>query len=85
MHYVLIMSGEEVLYQEWEYLMLRLLLSGGCLRGLQRWISIWSDSLSFTLLLSFAGFFFAIVCSLSFPPTTSHSEFKFIKHGVITR
>lgn len=46
MHYVLIMSGEEVLYLEWEYLMLRLLLSGGCLRGLQRRISIWSDSLA---------------------------------------
>ncbi len=46
MHYVLIMSREEVLYLVWEYLMLRLLLSGGCLRGLQRRISIWSDSLA---------------------------------------
>lgn len=40
MHYVLIMSGEEVLYLEWEYLMLRLLLSGGCLRGLQHCLTL---------------------------------------------
>lgn len=71
MHYVLIMSGEEVLYQEWEYLMLRLLLSGGCLRGLQCWISIWSDSLSFTLLLSFAGFALFLLYSL-FPLFSPH-------------
>lgn len=42
MHYVLIMSAEEVLYLQWECLMLRLLLSEGCLRASQSRISILS-------------------------------------------
>lgn len=68
MHYVLIMSGEEVLYQEWEYLMLRLLLSGGCLRGLQRWISVWSDSLSLSCFqLQALLFFFSSLFALISP------------------
>lgn len=63
MHYVLIMSGKEVLYLQWEYLMLRLLLSEGCLRALQGRISILSLVLSLSSICRLRSFF-----SISFSP-----------------
>lgn len=56
MHYVLITSGEEVLYLQWEYLMLRLLLSEGCLRASSR-ISILSLVLSLASICGLRSFF----------------------------